>query len=397
LAPETLASMPWEQLESRSRTCCSSEDSAFKILLDASSSNRTLKSEDLREVEWELLLRDARHHSLAPLVAHWMLKDADIAPRGVRAQLRADFRANLLRNFHFVEEIKRILHACNSAGIQAMAYKGPVLAEQLWGSFALRECSDLDFLVRPDDADRAGVVLRDLGYDCVSPLDGWLRSAFLKDAAEEQFRNRNSNLMLELQWAPAPKAMAVALDQAILWDEVSFATVNGAQIPVPAPTALVMLLAIHGWKHNWSKLIWVADFARVIEIYPIDWEELLKAATRGCWKRILLLGLEMAATVYGAPVPTLLARQVDAGLRQLASRLQRRLRAAETATYLNWHRDMLAARDSSSDKWRQLMKFILTPGIGEYQSLHLSRQLSPGYRLVRMARVLKLWPEKTMA
>lgn len=369
-------------------------DQSYKILVAVSSPGRELNPELFYGIDWDVLLHHARHHSLVPLLAHRLLESHSgvTIPTHIRARLRNEFQSNLLRNFALLEEIRRILQAWRQKGIEAIPYKGPVLAEQLWGSFALRECSDLDFLVRREDVNRAGRVLPGLGYHAVSPVADSLRPALLRNASEEQFQHAPTGILLELQWAPAPRTFAVPYDEEQLWSSLTRISAAGELVNAPGAENLVGLLAIHGWKHNWSKLIWIADLSAVIRRSEIDWERLHESATRNRWRRILLLGLEMVRRIYGTPACDPL--NADPEIASLAERLEQGLRVANNSSYLQWHRDMLLARDSRSSQIRQLANFILTPGLAEYSSSKLPAWASPAYRAIRLARVLSLWPQK---
>jgi hypothetical protein len=150
------------------------------------------------------------------------------------------------------------------------------------------------------------------------------------------------------------------------------------------------MLAIHGWKHNWSKLIWLADLAALLRKYPLDWQAIYGSAGKQGWRRILLLAVEMMRRAYG--IGCELSRYTDPQLRFLAARLERNLRLARDHRYFDWHRDMLAARDSRGCRFRQVANFAFTPGLAEYASLKLPAWASPAYRAVRMARVVgMLW------
>ena len=374
-------------------------DLIYRILVAASSPAHAIDIELFENIDWDALLHQARHHSLVPLLAHRLLENSfEIAiPTYIRARLRSEFQSNLLRNFGFIEETMRILSACRENGIEVVPYKGPVLAEQLWGSFALRECSDLDFLVRRSDVDRSGGVLSGLGYRAATPVAKSLRPALLRDASEEQFRHATSNILLELQWAPAPRTLGVHYDEEQLWRRLTRISVAGDTVNAPSPEDLVGLLAIHGWKHNWSKLIWIADLAAVMRKYHLDWERIEHSATTYGWRKIFILGLEMVRRVYGIDLTDNSALHPDATILTLAQRLECGLQSARSISYLEWHRDMLAARDSRASQICQLANFVFTPGLAEYSSSQLPTWASPAYRVIRLARVLSLWPEKALA
>src|SRR5581483_6680872 len=256
-------------------------DQIYQALVVASSPERPLDPALFEQIDWEELLSQARHHSLSPLLAHRLLESSVAIPAEIRGRLKRDFQTNLRRNFGLLEETLRIVRACREHEIEVMPYKGPVLAEQLWGSFTLRECSDVDVLVRRGDVGRAGEALIRLGYRQVWPVRESLRRAFVRNASEEQFRHRESAILLELQWAPAPRTMAVNFDEESLWGNRSSVTVAGESIETPTAEELFAMLAIHGWKHNWSKLIWIADLAQLIRRNEIDWDIVQRSATRG--------------------------------------------------------------------------------------------------------------------
>jgi len=369
-------------------------DHTYRVLVSVSSPGRTLDLAAFNGIDWDELVRQARHHSLFPMLAHRLLESSLPLPCGIRSRLKQEFQSNLLRNFALLEESLRICRALLHGRIDAMPYKGPVMAELLWGSFALRECSDIDVLVRRADVDRAGEALKRIGYNEVSPIPPSLRGAFVRDASEEQFRHGGNNIFLELQWAPAPQTLAVRFDEDQLWrNRTTTIDVAGDSVSAPSPEDLFALLAIHGWKHNWSKLIWVADLAQLIRQRELDWDRLHRSASRDGWRRILSLAVAMVQRVYGeaARAPF----EIDERIAVLAGRLEANLRAANNPSYLEWHRLMLSARDIRISQLRQLRNFIFMPGLAEYSSARLPEWASAGYRAIRVARVLRLWPSRT--
>jgi len=374
-------------------TAARGQNGFLNILVAASSGASPLDPAWLHGINWHGLLLLGRHHSLSPHLAHYLLESGCELPVPIRARLKSEFQANLHRNFVFLNEARKILLAWRAQGIAGMPYKGPALAEQLWDSFALRECSDLDFLVQRADVERAGMILANLGYRRVSPVADHLRPRLLRHASEEQFRHLETGLLLELQWAPAPRTLAISFDETELWQGQVPLQVAGECVPTPAPAVLLAMLAIHGWKHNWSKLTWIADIAALLRRYDVDWVALQSSGNKQGWLRILTLALEMARRVYGMATPL----TADAGICALATDLVNELRTARTIDYVGWHRYMLRARDSFPAKVAQLSNFTLTPGLAEYAATSLPRWAAPMYRAVRLARVLSLWPEKALA
>jgi hypothetical protein len=346
-------------------------------------------------LDWNELIRLAEYHGVLPTLATRVL-GSELHPclhPETREQLKHAFQRALMRSLPPVQEVLRVTRSFREAGVPIIPYKGPVLAERYWGSFGVRECVDLDFLVRPENVERSGELLLALGYDRIALISPHLRRAMVKNASEEQFQHRETKLLLELQWAPAPRAFALAFESDALWAETREGKLLSESVLVPSPENLLHLLCIHGWKHNWSRLIWVADVARILWMEQVNWEAVEQRALRSRSRRIIALGLQMAHRTFGVVLPENF--ESDAGeVQTLGDDLLDRMRASRACRYIDWHRSMLAARDSPWDRIRQMAKFLMTPGLGEYATFTLPAALSPAYKLVRLARVARLIPNK---
>jgi hypothetical protein len=350
----------------------------------------------LFDLDWEKFVAAAEHHGVLPIAAQRVL-ESPLASQwefAAKEQLRRAFHANLLRSLPLVDEAARIVRTFAEERIPIIPYKGPALAEQLWGNFAVRKCDDLDFLVERQNIDRAGDLLQQLGYARVSPVAKHLRSALLRNASEEQFQNRDSGLLLELQWSPAPRVFAIRYDAQRIWSRTERISFSDQLALTPSPEDLLMLLSIHGWKHNWSRLIWLGDIAQLTRLYELDWARLFSECKANRNRRLLALPLRMANSIFGMPVPRQFAF-ADPELDALARELEVRLRNVNPCGYRDWHRCMLAARDSHLDRAHQLATFLSTPGLGEYTACELPRWASAAYRVVRVARLLRLGPQKS--
>jgi len=84
----------------------------------------------------------------------------------------------------------------------------------------------------------------------------------------------------------------------------------------------------------------------------------------------------------------------DSHIAALADHLKNNLQNAMDASYVEWHRDMLRARDSRRHQARQLANFIFTPGLAEYTSFEFPSWAVPAYRLIRVQRVISMLSAK---
>ncbi len=364
-------------------------------LVNATVTWRPLDERLFHNLDWNSYLTAAIHHGVLAIAADRLFSSsfASSLDRPVVAQLRRALHANLLRATSLADEVLRVADEFSARGIPIIPYKGPVLAEHLWGNFALRKCDDVDFLVARKDADDAGKIMTRLGYQSVTAVPPHLLPAFLRNASEEQFRHRETNLLLELQWSPAPRVFAVDCDPDEIWKRTQTISFSGRNVLSLSPEDLFIFLSIHGWKHNWEKLIWIGDIAQLLQKQELDWDYLFAYARRHRITRVLALSLRLVIQLFGIDIPRQFAFP-DPPLDDLAAELLSHLGTSKPFSYRDWHWLMLLARDNRWDRLRQVFTFLFTPGLGEYKAVSLPPWATPLYRAVRLARLLKLSPHK---
>ena len=193
--------------------------SVWDALVSATATWTNLDPALFLDIDFDSLITVAEYHGVLPIVAKRVLESGaahDLEP-DIKNRLRRAFQANLVRGVPLINEVLRVVNEFENSGIPIIPYKGPVLADDLWGSSTLRECADLDFLVQKRNVERAGKVLNRLGYARISPIADHLRPALVKNASEEQFQHRDTGLLLELQWSPAPRIFSLQYDVKSTW------------------------------------------------------------------------------------------------------------------------------------------------------------------------------------
>jgi hypothetical protein len=289
--------------------------------------------------EWDALLALAARHRVLPTV---LRNVPPTMPAPAAARLRAACAENGGHALRLAAALRTILDALGRHGVVAMPYKGPVLAAQLYGDVARRQYADLDLLVQPAQIPDAQRVLEQLGYQGDS-LRAW-QTGLLRRNAHCVVHTGMEGDVVELHWRVTGRDYPVALDLDRLWSRASTLSLAGREIPVPCPEDLLAMLCAHGAKHAWERLGWICDIDALLRTTPeINWPALLDDAERRGYVRLLLWGVDLAATLLGTrrppPVERQLARQPRvAALTGLSAR---RLFEPPVA---HWRRVALAAR-----------------------------------------------------
>jgi len=345
-------------------------------------------------LDWARLLESADHHGVTPFV-YWRLAEADLhrlVPVESWTRLEEQFHANLRHNLFLMGQLATVLQAIYEAANPAVPFKGPALAQALWGNFSLRQCVDLDVLVPRKHVPAAMRVLHNLGYEPAIQLSSSVLGEHIRVASEMPLRKADPDVLLELQWDIAPRCFAVGIGMNEFWKRTAATDWNGMSMRTFAAEDLLLALCIHGWKHAWARLIWVSDVAQLIVQNPaLDWRALLARAKECGVERILILGVSLAHELLGSPLPDALSRkaQPDAALRHLLDQARQGLSERTVVSYRNWHFFLLRARERWRDRLKHALRFVLTPGVPELTAVSLPRPLHKLYPVMRVVRLAK--------
>ncbi len=265
------------------------------------------------EIDWDSLIRDAEAQGVLPILCRTKFPH-DAVPTQIASRMEAYFQSNARRSLFLATELLAILHLLEENGIPAIPLKGPTLAALAYGDLALRPFADLDILLRRGDILRATNVLATRRYQ--------LKFSFTSEQLERELRSEhihhlellgaNRRVLLEMHWDLMQECyfFAPGLDQ--IWDRRVQRTFLDTTVNSLDPEDLVIFLCVHGWKHQWSRLNWIADLAGLIRSTEIDWPRLFRRAKDASSKRRVLLGFGLAKHLLRIPLPPLLAKEIHA-------------------------------------------------------------------------------------
>jgi hypothetical protein len=255
------------------------------------------------EPDWDALLAAAAEHSLTPVFCrNFEAQAGEALPSSWRQRFNQEFLRNCCRNLALTAELFRVLQALESRGVCATPYKGPVLGAQAYGDAALRQFSDLDIIVPQRQIVQAHGALLVLGFRPLMPILE-SRDAFRQIPGQYAYR-KDPETMVELHTEFTLRYFPRGLDLAELCERREFVTVAGRQVLTFSLEDTLLLLSVHGSKHLWERLGWIADIAALSKASrPIDWALVLERARRWGIERIVLLGVGLAAQLFDARLP----------------------------------------------------------------------------------------------
>jgi hypothetical protein len=272
---------------------------------------------------WPDFLRQAEDHRVIPLVTA-CFENLDQVPSYVRDKLRDLQRAQTVFALQLTAELFRVLEAFAKAGIEVMVTKGPPLAVRCYGDAGMRQYGDLDLIVRESDIKRATQGMLGFAYQ---PRVSLAAIEDEKTPGEYAFRKSGTGLLVEFHTERTFRYHPRPLRIEKLFERRASVVIDGRDVPALSLEDELVLICVHGAKHFWERLMWIADVAALISRQPLDWDRALAVANEVGAQRILRLGLCLAADLLGAELPSQLAASVrsDRTVAKLAAQIESRL------------------------------------------------------------------------
>jgi hypothetical protein len=99
----------------------------------------------------------------------------------------------------------------------------------------------------------------------------------------------------------------------ILWNRAIPSTLAAQSMLALPAEELLLVLCVHAQKHEWQRLKWIGDIARLIETYPqLDWVGVMQRATETDQKQAIVRGAFLAASLLRVELPENVARPLSA-------------------------------------------------------------------------------------
>lgn len=350
----------------------------------------------LAACDTDALLDEAHRHAVLPLLARAVAADA---PADLRAALADRQQVVARKNLQLAGELARLQGAFDAEAVPVVPIKGPTLAVLAHGDLGARAFSDLDLLVPRVHAAAAAGVLTSNGYSVdpklVHVLDAVRRGARGPMAAELAFTHPERHILVELHLTLDRPYPWPRFDLPELLARVQRVRVGGREVPTLATDDLLAYLCVHGAKHGWERLGWVADVAWLLARAPLDGDALLARARPRGLLRILHTGIRLAHERLGAPLPDgvdlgRLGRDDPTAVRLANVAWERVFREHHRARYVQDALYNLRLR-RPADRARILARLPLALTDEDFAAVKLPPTLFPVYHAIRPFRLVRNW------
>jgi hypothetical protein len=342
--------------------------------------------------DWQELFDQALRHDLLPLLhlACKQLPEAAI-PTEQRVILRDVVAGATLRGLQMQKELRRIVELLTAGQIPVIPYKGPILAEEVYGDIGLRCFNDLDLLVPPECARDAVQILIDQGFNhgLELPEERW--SGLQKTLNHLHLLHPEYDWGVEIHWELFHPMYVLPFDLSDHWAGLK----PGQEGRLESEETLVMLCA-HGTKHLWEQLKWLVDIDRLLRSdHRLYWERTLFLARRSGSVRALLLGLDLSQTLCGTPLSDEMLEEIDGD--PIVQSLTRDVidhlfpENPEQKDFVREYSFYLKCRENAVDRWRQVLRWLFWPRQSDWEIFPLGDRWYRLYHVERPVRMVWKW------
>ncbi len=216
------------------------------------------------------------------------------------------------RNLRLARGLVDILAHLHDRNIPVVPYKGPVLAQAVYGDFGLRYYQDLDILAPAKQLPEVWQLLYEAGFKPYKPpftQEGFLSIA--RYGNEFSFTDLSGIINIDLHWK-INKHSSLAFDLDFCSQRLKQVSFEDKNIWNLSVEDTVLALCLNGGNDLWPDLEGILVLADLIAAEPdLDWDLLQSLANRLKCERMLLLGLFLSMDLFDVNLPKTIAERID--------------------------------------------------------------------------------------
>ena len=355
---------------------------------DINSIRSSMQDLQFGDENWQDLSALAHRHGIFPLFYLALKANTPVVKtKFISPEVMAEFKIQNMtivrRNMLMTGELLKIINLLKENGIEALAFKGPTLAQMAYGDITLREYGDLDILVKKEDIYRIDVLLKDRGYKRVLDITPVQEEVYMQNAHDLGLYHPQKRIHFEMHWALMNEDYPLQIDLEDIWKHPESVKINQQDIPTFPTSLLLFYLCIHGSKHLWERIEWVKDIDLLICAEEIDWKMIVKEAKKRKFEKMVYLGFFLARHIFDTPLPKHITDRMSE---------MKVLKVLSDFVLQSWQTPpnafgrtaaMLRLFPSAKEQLIYLNNILIKPSFNEYWAIDLPKALYWGYYFVR--------------
>jgi Uncharacterised nucleotidyltransferase len=332
----------------------------------------------------------ARLHGLTA-IAHRCFEVSGNYPHDVQKVLQKEAVASVVESLEQVRAFKAAAASFEKTGIPWLCVKGPVAAETLYDEPSLRPFSDIDILIHPSDFEAACASLMQSGYRPYFDMPLSWQELFFRQQSTLIVENAGSG-NIDLQWELLPMKYSFSLAMNDLWARAELRNIYGIRVKTPGAHDTLVFLCLHAAKHEWERLIWLADIAALITRSDrLDWDALVNDLEHTSRKTPLHVSLMLVQSLFGVDLPTKISNRVNSDAKAVKlckERIRRWQQEPPKSSPWPWKSLFYHSMSVAADRAQWWHDVLLRPTPLEWKAVRLPFSCRGAYYAIRPFRLM---------
>ena len=265
-------------------------------------------------IDWPILIQHGEFHGVQPMLFHNLLTEAADLVGEREGQMKRMMAGTAALVLFLSRELTRLTEALEGAGVPVLSFKGPLLAKTAYGAIQLRNFTDIDLLVRPEDFETVERVLREHNYKLYSKLASYSqvqKDRYIARTQQYPFIHGDGLFAVDVHVGIMPPLYYFPIDTATLWQRSIEVEILGRQVRTFEPEDMLLILCYHGEKNRWERLKNICDVAELVRSTPeLDWDRFLGRVSLTRSERLVHLGLYLAQRLFRTELPAEIGRRI---------------------------------------------------------------------------------------
>lgn len=262
------------------------------------------------DIDWPSFRKLVARHRVGAMVASGLDQlPAIVVPDPVRTVLARVTKKNARDFMTGLDAARKTTEALSAAGIDSILLKGLSIAAGFYDQPARREMIDIDMMVPRGRLVEACAIVGEQDFEQIDPeitIDGAGYETYLDLHCAYALRRRRDGYQMDLHWRCMKNpALLPWLDQG--WQSMAEkVTISGLEIPVLRPGPHFVYVMVHGAKHGWVRLKWLADIDRMLPLMTEhDLAEAIELIEAGGLGNLMASTCMLARGIFGTDIPEL--------------------------------------------------------------------------------------------
>jgi hypothetical protein len=289
-------------------------------------------------------------------------------------------------------ELINIMKLLEENNIKAIAFKGPTLSQLAYGDITLRQYVDLDILIEKDNLEKAYSLFCKSSYNTEIDRSFLLNKLYIDKNSDIQFLNEKKSILVELHWKLFREQFYSNRSDYYIKNSNSL-NLNNHSTNIFSNEILLIYLCMHGSKHCWERIEWIADIDRLIRIdNNLDWDFISKYSKIELSFIMVNLGLSLSKKIFATPIPIIINNNygnIDFLINTVFLNYKIKINDGELKNNLKSFKFHFYLNDTNILKIKFLVRTFISLKVEDILYFNISKRYHIFYYILRPIRLIK--------